>query len=70
MGDVLSCLRAHGGKVNDLSHILFLDKKTFLSCEYKIFIAFYAWHNEQAGVAGSSEDPSSSHDNIMQGHSY
>jgi hypothetical protein len=29
MGDVLSCLRAHGGKVNDLSHILFLDKKTF-----------------------------------------
>jgi hypothetical protein len=57
MGDVLSCLRAHGGKVNDLSHILFLDKKSFCLVNLE-FSCFVCMSGKIDRLAESSEAPS------------
>ena len=58
MGDVLSCLWAHGGKVNDLSHILF-SRHQFCESRSLVLCMF----GKTGRLAGSS---SSSH-KIVQG---
>ena len=58
MGDVLSCLRAHGGKVNDLSHILFQTRKVFclVNLEFSCFVTCMSGKIDR--LAESSEAPS------------